>query len=100
MGAFRSLVNYLKSDGWNVCAVYCLDAHFVSEASKYIAGAFQVGGGGRGWMENGEQGGQLHILSAKLACILQEPNRWVEQGGVMEVDRVGKAGGWKRWSRR
>jgi hypothetical protein len=42
VGAFRSLVNYLKSDGWNVCAVYCLDAHFVSEASKYIAGAFQV----------------------------------------------------------
>jgi len=42
VGAFRSLVNYLKSDGWNVCAVYCLDAHFVSEASKYIAGAFQA----------------------------------------------------------
>ncbi|KAI8468028.1 MAG: GPN-loop GTPase [Monoraphidium minutum] len=42
VGAFRSLVDYLKSDGWTVCAVYCLDCHFITEAPKYIAGAMQA----------------------------------------------------------
>jgi hypothetical protein len=46
VSAFRSLVDFLKADGWAVCAVYCLDCHFITEAPKYIAGAMQVGGAG------------------------------------------------------
>jgi hypothetical protein len=42
VSAFRSLVDFLKADGWSVCAVYCLDCHFITEAPKYIAGAMQV----------------------------------------------------------
>jgi hypothetical protein len=42
VSAFRSLVDFLKADGWSVCVVYCLDCHFVTEAPKYIAGAMQV----------------------------------------------------------
>lgn len=42
VNAFRTLVDFLKSDGWTVCAVYCLDCHFITEAPKYIAGAMQV----------------------------------------------------------
>lgn len=40
--AFRSLVDYLKNDGWRVCAVYCLDSQFISEAPKFIAGSLQA----------------------------------------------------------
>ena len=42
MSCFRTLVDYLRADGWAVCAVYVLDAHFVTEATKYIAGAMQA----------------------------------------------------------
>lgn len=42
VGVFRTFVDYLKSNGWSVAAVYCLDCHFVTEASKYIAGALQA----------------------------------------------------------
>ncbi len=35
-------------DGWSVCVVYCLDAHFITDVAKYIAGAMQVGVPGRG----------------------------------------------------
>ncbi|KIY94452.1 hypothetical protein MNEG_13509 [Monoraphidium neglectum] len=42
VSAFRSLVDFLKADGWSVCAVYCLDCHFITEAPKYIAGAMQA----------------------------------------------------------
>jgi GTPase SAR1 family protein len=35
---FRTLADYLKREGWQVCAVYCLDAQFTSEATKFIAG--------------------------------------------------------------
>ncbi|GBF90441.1 hypothetical protein Rsub_03437 [Raphidocelis subcapitata] len=42
VSCFRSLVDFLKADGWAVCAVYCLDCHFVTEAPKYIAGAMQA----------------------------------------------------------
>lgn len=42
VGAIRSLVDHLRSDGWNVAAVFCMDVAFVSEPSKYIAGAMQV----------------------------------------------------------
>jgi hypothetical protein len=43
VGAIRSLVDWLKSEGWSVAAVYCMDVAFVNEPSKYIAGAMQVG---------------------------------------------------------
>lgn len=31
-----------RNDGWSVCVVYCLDAHFITDAAKYISGAVQV----------------------------------------------------------
>lgn len=42
VNTFRALVDYLKADGWNVAAVYCLDCQFVSEAPKFVAGALQA----------------------------------------------------------
>jgi hypothetical protein len=42
VGAIRSLVDWLKSEGWSVAAVFCMDVAFVNEPSKYIAGAMQV----------------------------------------------------------
>eukprot|EP00879_Flechtneria_rotunda_P005279 GHRR01005565.1.p1 GENE.GHRR01005565.1~~GHRR01005565.1.p1 ORF type:complete len:273 (+),score=103.11 GHRR01005565.1:450-1268(+) len=42
VSAIRSVVDWLKSDGWTVAAVFCLDVAFVSEPSKYIAGAMQA----------------------------------------------------------
>jgi hypothetical protein len=44
VGAIRSLVDWLKSEGWSVAAVFCMDVAFVNEPSKYIAGAMQVSG--------------------------------------------------------
>jgi GPN-loop GTPase len=38
----RTVVDYMKNAGWNVCAVYCLDSHFVTDSSKFIAGCFQA----------------------------------------------------------
>lgn len=35
---FRTFVDFLKKDGWNVATVYCLDSQFASDASKYISG--------------------------------------------------------------
>jgi hypothetical protein len=43
VGAIRSLVDFLRADGWSIAAVFCMDVAFVSEPSKYIAGAMQVG---------------------------------------------------------
>ena len=37
--SFKRFVGFLKSSGWNVCVVYLLDAQFVTDASKFIAGA-------------------------------------------------------------
>lgn len=42
VGAIRSLVDWLRSEGWAVAAVFCMDVAFVSEPSKYIAGCMQV----------------------------------------------------------
>ncbi|GLC42341.1 hypothetical protein PLESTB_000657600 [Pleodorina starrii] len=42
LSVFRSFVDFLKNDGWSVCVVYCLDAHFVTDVSKFIAGALQA----------------------------------------------------------
>jgi hypothetical protein len=42
VGAIRSLVDFLRADGWSIAAVFCMDVAFVSEPSKYIAGAMQV----------------------------------------------------------
>ncbi len=30
LGVFKNFVDYLKSDGWSVCIVYCLDCHFMT----------------------------------------------------------------------
>lgn len=38
----RTLVDFMKNDGWNICAVYCLDSHFITDSSKFIAGCFQA----------------------------------------------------------
>ena len=32
----------MKNDGWNVCAVFCLDSHFITDSAKFIAGCFQA----------------------------------------------------------
>ncbi|WIA34439.1 hypothetical protein OEZ86_012773 [Tetradesmus obliquus] len=42
VGAIRSLVDFLRADGWTVAAVFALDVAFVSEPSKFIAGAMQA----------------------------------------------------------
>lgn len=39
---FQALTQYLRQDGWSVCVVYCLDSHFMTEPTKFIAGALQV----------------------------------------------------------
>lgn len=38
LSVFRTLVEFLRRDGWQVAAVYCLDAQFTSETPKFIAG--------------------------------------------------------------
>ncbi|KAJ9513517.1 hypothetical protein QJQ45_006162 [Haematococcus lacustris] len=42
LSIFKTFVDFLRNDGWSVCAVYCLDAHFVTDVSKFIAGALQA----------------------------------------------------------
>lgn len=32
LSVFKTFVEYLKSDGWSVCVVYCLDCHFMTGA--------------------------------------------------------------------
>lgn len=32
----------MRNDGWSVAAIFCMDVAFVSEPTKYIAGAMQV----------------------------------------------------------
>ncbi|CAG9465331.1 unnamed protein product [Pedinophyceae sp. YPF-701] len=41
-GVLRSVVDWLQRKGWTVCAVYCLDSQFLTNAGKYIAGALQA----------------------------------------------------------
>eukprot|EP01025_Chloroclados_australasicus_P039876 TRINITY_DN41513_c0_g1_i1.p1 TRINITY_DN41513_c0_g1~~TRINITY_DN41513_c0_g1_i1.p1 ORF type:complete len:280 (-),score=42.93 TRINITY_DN41513_c0_g1_i1:303-1142(-) len=38
----KQFLEYLQRDGWTVCAVYCMDCHFMTDASKFIAGCFQA----------------------------------------------------------
>ena len=38
ISVFKTFVEYLKSDGWQVVVVYCLDSQFADEMPKYIAG--------------------------------------------------------------
>jgi len=38
----RTIVDFMRSDGWNICAVYCLDSHFITDSAKFIAGCFQA----------------------------------------------------------
>ena len=35
---FRTFVNFLRRDGWQIVAVHCLDSQFTGEVSKYISG--------------------------------------------------------------
>ncbi len=39
---FRSFVDYLKRDGWNLAAVYTVDCQFVGDPTKFIAGSLQA----------------------------------------------------------
>ena len=36
--AFKRFVHYLRDKGWSVCAVYLLDAQFVTDPTKFISG--------------------------------------------------------------
>ena len=38
LSVFRSVVDFMRRDGWQVVAVYCLDSQFAAEVPKYIAG--------------------------------------------------------------
>eukprot|EP00775_Hariotina_reticulata_P002292 gene2292-2602_t len=42
VNAIRSLVDWLRAEGWTVAAVFCMDVAFVNEPTKYIAGAMQA----------------------------------------------------------
>ena len=39
---FRTFVDWMKGQGWALCAVYCLDSQFVMETPKFIAGSLQA----------------------------------------------------------
>jgi hypothetical protein len=38
LSVFRTFVEHLRRDGWQVAAIYCLDSQFAAEAPKFIAG--------------------------------------------------------------
>jgi hypothetical protein len=38
LSVFRTLVEHLRREGWQVAAVYCLDSQFAGEVPKFIAG--------------------------------------------------------------
>eukprot|EP00798_Chlamydomonas_sp_ICE-L_P009786 gene9787-7670_t len=42
LSTFRTFVDFLKRDGWSVCAVYCIDCHFITDVTKFIAGSLQA----------------------------------------------------------
>ena len=42
LSVFRTFVNFLKQDGWQVVVVYCLDSQFADELPKYIAGCLSA----------------------------------------------------------
>lgn len=42
LSVFRTFVNFLKRDGWQVVSVYCLDSQFADEVPKYIAGCLSA----------------------------------------------------------
>ena len=42
LDVFRVFTSFLRNDGWTVCAIYCLDCHFLTDAAKYIAGCMQA----------------------------------------------------------
>lgn len=42
LSVFKTFVEYLKSDGWSVCVVYCLDCHFMTGALQRELGQGSV----------------------------------------------------------
>jgi len=42
LSVFQSLVQYLKGEGWNVGCIYCVDAQFTEDSSKYISGCLSA----------------------------------------------------------
>lgn len=42
LSVFRTFVEYLKRDGWQICVVYCLDSQFIAEMPKFIAGSLNA----------------------------------------------------------
>mmetsp|Transcript_24953 Transcript_24953/g.69587 ORF Transcript_24953/g.69587 Transcript_24953/m.69587 type:complete len:272 (+) Transcript_24953:191-1006(+) len=39
---FRNFIKYLEKEGWSVCCVYVIDAQFVTDIPKFVAGTFQA----------------------------------------------------------
>jgi GPN-loop GTPase len=39
---FRTFVSYLRREGWQIAAVYCLDSQFSAEPPKFIAGCLSA----------------------------------------------------------
>lgn len=42
MSMFKNFVKYLQNQAWSVCCVYMIDAQFVTDVPKFIAGTFQA----------------------------------------------------------
>eukprot|EP00891_Asterochloris_glomerata_P001868 jgi/Astpho2/1868/e_gw1.00038.223.1_t len=42
VSVFRTLVDWMRGQGWSMCAVYCLDCQFITETPKFIAGSLQA----------------------------------------------------------
>merc|ERR1712224_567899 len=42
VSVFRTLSNYLKSNGWKIGVVYALDSHFILENAKFLSAAIQA----------------------------------------------------------
>jgi hypothetical protein len=42
ISAIRTLLNYLQEKGWQICIVYLLDSHFITDPPKLISGAMQA----------------------------------------------------------
>ncbi|EFN59536.1 hypothetical protein CHLNCDRAFT_48498 [Chlorella variabilis] len=42
VSVFRTFVEYLKREGWQICVVYCLDSQFIAEMPKFVAGCLSA----------------------------------------------------------
>ena len=84
VSVFRTLVDWMRGQGWSMCAVYCLDCQFITETPKFIAGA---GLAARAANENGR---------LPTACLLLVCQRYLldyrcEKAVVLLSARLGHA---------